>query len=438
MESEPTMKVDQIVKEPLAILGGPKAVHAEQPDLFAWPIVTAEDERAVLEVLRAGKMSGWDITRQFEAEYAAWQGTKYAVAHANGTMALEAAMWACGLRRGDELIAPSLTYWASALPAMRIGATIVFADIDPVSLCIDPADIERRITGRTKAIVVVHYCGHPCDMDPIVAIARKHNLKLIEDVSHAHGALYKGRMVGTFGDAAAMSMMAGKSLAIGEAGMLCTNDRGIFERTIAYCHYERTGQDLTLPDVKPFAGLPQGAMKGRLNQICSAMGRVQLKSYSQRMQTIQDAMNRFWDVLEGTPGLRPHRPARDSGSTMGGWYNPLGHYVPEELGGLPVDRFIEAVKAEGGRCGRGCNFPLHLHPLLNDADIFGDGKPTRIAFADRDVRQPAGSLPVSEALAERCYGIPWFKHDRAEDIGRYAAAFKKVAVQAEKGALHEA
>jgi perosamine synthetase len=156
------------------------------------------------------------------------------------------------------------------------------------------------------------------------------------------------------------------------------------------------------------------------------------------MQTIQDAMNRFWDVLEGTPGLRPHRPARDSGSTMGGWYNPLGHYVPEELGGLPVDKFIEAVKAEGGRCGRGCNFPLHLHPLLNDADIFGDGKPTRIAFADRDVRQPAGSLPVSEALAERCYGIPWFKHDRAEDIGRYAAAFKKVAVQAEKGALHEA
>lgn len=426
------MYIDKIVSEPLAILGGPRAVPAEQPDLFAWPIVTQEDEQAVLEVLRAGKMSAWDISRQFEAEYAAWQGTKHAVGLPNGTMALEAAMWACGLRRGDEIIAPSLTYWATALPALRLGATIVFADIDPASLCIDPADIERRITPRTKAIVVVHYCGHPADMGPIVAIARRHDLKLLEDVSHAHGALYKGRMVGTFGDVSAMSMMGQKSFPIGEGGMLCTDSREIFERVIAYCQYERTGQELTLPDLVPFAGLPQGAMKGRLNQTCAAMGRVQLKYYPQRIRAIQDAMNRFWDLLEGTPGLRPHRPAKDSGSTMGGWYNPLGHYIPEALGGLPVGRFIDAVNAEGGRSGRTCNAPLHLHPLLNDADIFGDGKPTRIAFADRDVRQGQGALPVSEALAEHCYGIPWFKHDRPDSIARYAAAFQKVARQAGK------
>jgi perosamine synthetase len=347
-------------------------------------------------------------------------------------------MWACGLRRGDEIIVPSLTYWASALPALRLGATIVFADIDAGSLCIDPADLEQRITPRTRAIVAVHYCGHPCDMDPIVAIARKHNLKIIEDVSHAHGALYKGRMVGTFGDVSAMSMMAGKSFPIGEGGMLCTDDRAIFERVIAYCQYERTGSDLTLPELKAYAGLPQGAMKGRLNQTCAAMGRVQLRHYPQRMRTIQDAMNRFWDLLEGTPGLRPHRPDKDSGSTMGGWYNPLGHYRADELGGLPVGRFIDAVNAEGGRSGRACNAPLHLHPLLNDADIFGDGKPTRIAFADRDVRQGQGSLPVSEALADRCYGIPWFKNDRPEEIERYATAFRKVALQAEKGTIHEA
>ncbi len=432
------MHMDQIAKEPLAILGGPKAVAADPPDLFVWPIVTAEDEQAVLEVLRAGKMSGWDISRQFEAEYATWQGTKYAVGLPNGTMALEAAMWACGLRRGDEIIGPSLTYWASLLPAMRLGATIVFADIHPASLCIDPADIEHRITSRTKAIVVVHYCGHPADMDLILAIARRHGLKVIEDVSHAHGALYKGRMVGTFGDVAAMSMMAGKSFPIGEGAMLCTNSQEIHERTIAYCQYERTGSDLTLPDLKALAGLPQGAMKGRLNQTCSAMGRVQLRYYPQRMKEIQDAMNRFWDLLEGAPGLRSHRPDKASGSTMGGWYNPLGHYIPEELAGLPVGRFIEAVNAEGGRSGRASNIPLHLHPVLNEADVYGDGRPTRIAFADRDVRQGQGSLPVSEALVERCYGVPWFKHDRPEPIERYAAAFKKVALQAAKGALHEA
>ncbi|MFQ6048674.1 MAG: DegT/DnrJ/EryC1/StrS family aminotransferase [Phycisphaerae bacterium] len=426
------MSLSMAASQRLALLGGPKAVEVDEPDLFGWPIVTEEDERAVLEVLRAGSMSSIEITRQFEAEYAAYQGVRYALAHCNGTAALLAAMFGCGVGRGDEIIAPSITYWASALPAFALGATVVFADINPVSLCIEPADIERRITPRTKAIVVVHYCGHPADMDPIMAVAGKYAVKVIEDVSHAHGALYKGRMVGSIGDVAAMSMMAGKSLAIGEAGMLCTNDRQIYERAVAFGHYQRHRSELSLAELKRFAGLPLGGCKNRLNQTCSAMGRVQLRHYPQRMKVIQDAMNRFWDLLEGTPGIRPHRPQKGSGSTMGGWYNPVGHYLPEELGGLPVSLFIEAVNAEGGRSGRGCNFPLHLHPVFNDADVYGDGKPTRIAFSDRDVRQPPGSLPVSEALAERCFGVPWFKHDRAESIARYAAAYRKVALQADK------
>lgn len=424
---------------PLAILGGPKAVPADEPDLFHWPIVTREDEQAVVDVLRAGNMSDWDLTQQFEREWGEYQGTRFNLAHCNGTAALLAAMWAVGLGRGDELIAPSLTYWASATQVMSLGATPVFADIDPVTLCIDPNDIGRRITPQTRAIMVVHYCGHPCDMDPILAVARKHDLKVIEDVSHAHGSLYKGRMCGALGDVSAMSMMARKSFSIGEAGMLCTNDREIYERAVAFAHYERTLTDLTLPDLKVVAaaggfatGLPLGGVKGRINQTCSAMGRVQLRHYPARIATIQDAMNRFWDLLEGCPGIRPHRPTKNSGSTMGGWYNPVGHYVPEELGGLPVERFVEAVNAEGGRSGRGVNFPLHLHPLLNDADVYRDGRPTRIAFADRDVRQPRGSLAVSERLSSRAFGIPWFKHDRPESIKRYAEAFRKVATQAEK------
>jgi dTDP-4-amino-4,6-dideoxygalactose transaminase len=423
----------------LALLGGPKAVPREDESLFHWPIVTHEDEQAVLDVLRAGNMSDWDITQQFEREWAAYQGTRYALAHCNGTAALLAAMWAAGLGRGDEMIAPSLTYWASATQVMSLGATPVFADIDPVTLCIDPNDVEHRITPRTRAIMVVHYCGHPADMDPILAIARRHNLKVIEDVSHAHGSVYKGRMCGSIGDVSAMSMMARKSFSIGEAGMLCTDDRAIYERAIAFAHYERTKTDLTIPELKSVAaaegfatGLPLGGVKGRINQTCSAMGRVQLRHYPARIKVIQDAMNRFWDLLDGCPGVRPHRPVSGSGSTMGGWYNPVGHYVPEELGGLPVERFVEAVNAEGGRSGRGVNFPMHLHPLLNDADVYHDGKPTRIAFADRDVRQGRGSLPVSERLGSRAFGIPWFKHDRPEQIAQYAGAFRKVATQADK------
>jgi perosamine synthetase len=414
----------------LAIQGGPKTVQSEVGDLFAWPIITEEDEQAVLAVLRAGKMSGTDVTMEFEKEFAAWHGIRYALGHNTGTAALHAAMFACGVGPGDEIIAPSLTYWASALPALSLGATIVFAEVDPSTLCLDPGDVEHRLTPRTKAIVPVHYCGHPCDMDPLMEIARRHGVKVIEDVSHAHGGLYRGRLLGTIGDVGAMSLMSGKALPIGEGGILITDDLAIYERAVAFGHYERTGT-LTLPELKRFAGLPLGGHKYRMHQLSSAVGRVQLRHYRSRMEEIQRAMNTFWDLLEGVPGLRAHRPAEGTGSTMGGWYAAHGLYVPEELGGLSVQRFCEAVRAEGVSTSPGANFLLHLHPLLNEADVYGHGQSTRVANTERDVRQPRGSLPVSESIPERVFSIPWFKKFRPQLIEEHASAFRKVAEQAD-------
>jgi dTDP-4-amino-4,6-dideoxygalactose transaminase len=160
----------------------------------------------------------------------------------------------------------------------------------------------------------------------------------------------------------------------------------------------------------------------------SAVGRVQLKYYDARCEEIRRAMNYFWDQLDGVPGLRAHRVPRDSGSNMGGWYCPHGHYLAEELGGLSVTRFAEAVRAEGFEgCVAGCNGALHLHPVFNTCDTFGHGKPTRIANSTCDVRQAAGSLPISEGIGARVYAIPWFKHYRPEVIREYAEAFRKVA-----------
>jgi dTDP-4-amino-4,6-dideoxygalactose transaminase len=336
-------------------------------------------------------------------------------------------MWAVGVGVGDEIIAPSLTYWASALQCFSLGATVVFAEVDPETLCIDPQDIEHRITEHTKAIMVVHYVGHPADMDPILEIARRHGVAVIEDVSHAQGGLYKGRKVGTFGDVGAMSLMSGKSLPIGEAGMLVTDDLEIYERSIAFGHYSRYGEDIQTESLKPFARLPLGGYKYRMHQLSSAMGRVQLKYYDERSEEIRRAMNYFWDLLQDVPGVRPHRTPPRSDSTMAGWYAARGLYVPEELGGLSVSHFAAAVQAEGSSCTPGSNIPLHLHPLFNTCDVYGHGKPTRIANADRDVRQPAGSLPVTESLPRRLYSIPWFKRYYPELIEEHAHAFRKVA-----------
>src|SRR2546425_8455080 len=225
----------------LAIFGGPRAVTRDPGDLFRWPIVTREDESAVLDVLRRGAMSGTEVTVEFEAEFARWIGAEYALAYPSGTESIRAALWACGVGAGDEVLSSSLVTWAGCSQALALGAAVHFADIDPETLCLDPADLEHRIGPRTRAIVVVHYCGYPADMDAILAIARRRGVRVVEDVSHAHGALYRGRMCGTLGDIAAMSVMSAKGLAVGEGGMLVTGDRDLYERAIAFGHYEPTG-----------------------------------------------------------------------------------------------------------------------------------------------------------------------------------------------------
>ena len=395
-------------------------------DTFTWPIITKEEEDAVLEVLRRGAMSARDVTMQFEKEYAEWQGNKYALGFNNGTSALQTAMWAVGIRAGDEVIAQSVTYWATILPCLSLGATPVFAEIDPDTLTLDPNDIEHRITERTKAIVVQHNCGYPTDMDSIMAIAKKHKLKVIEDVSHSQGSLYKGKKAGTFGDVSGISFMSQKSLVAGEGGMLTTDDKGIYERAIAWGHYARFRDNIESEELRPYKGLPMGGYKYRMHQLSAAVGRVQLKYYDERCREIQKAMNYFWDLMEGVPGVKAHRPPKESNCTMGGWYSARGLYRPEELGGLSITTYVNALREEGVEINPGINKPLHLHPLFQTCDVYGHGKPTVIAFQDKgEVDVP--SLPISEAIHGRCMHVPNFKKYNPAVIEQYVKAFKKVS-----------
>jgi dTDP-4-amino-4,6-dideoxygalactose transaminase len=408
----------------LALLGGSKTVRLENTDMFDWPLVTQEHESAVVAMLRARSMSGTDLTMKFEEAYAAEMGMKYALACNNGTAAIHCALYGLGIGAGDEVICPSLTYWASIVPVYSLGATPVFADIDPDTLCVDPKDIQKRITNRTKAIIVVHYASMPADMDAIMEVAERANIAVFEDGSHAHAATYRGKLIGTFGKASGFSLMSGKALAIGEGGIMFTNDQRVYERAILFGHYERHGS-IQMEDIKKYAGIPCGGYKYRMHQASSAFGLIQLKHYKQQFKEIDMAMNYFCDLLEDTPGIKPIRPARGTQMSKGGWYFSLAHYRPDELGGLSVRRFAEAICAEGSICSPGCNKPLHLHPLFSEMDVYGHGKPTRIlnTSAERSIRE---QLPVTEAANHRVCTIPWFKHFRPEIIKEHAYAFKKV------------
>ncbi|MBQ8173955.1 MAG: aminotransferase class I/II-fold pyridoxal phosphate-dependent enzyme [Clostridia bacterium] len=423
--------------EKLAILGGTPALPKEAPkELFHWPIITEEDEAAALEIIRTNNFSGTDITTKFQDEFAAWQGRRHALAYTNGTMSIAAALFAIGLGAGDEIICPTKTYWASITAAQWLGATAVFCAINN-KMSLDPDDLERCITKRTKAIMVVHYHGYPADMDRIMEIANRHNLIVIEDVSHAQGGLYKGKKLGNFGHIAAMSMMSGKAFAAGEMGMLVTDDTRLYERALAYGHYERNNESFIKEseELKPYFHIAIGGVKGRVNQLCAALGRGQLKHFDERTAEIRRAMNYFFDQIEKIPGLSPLRVDESTGSTMGGFYHPHCIYDPAAFHGLSVKRFAKAVMDEfngTAPCWDGSNYCLHTHNYFKTFDGFHLGKPSRIAFADANAVPEDDVTPSLAASVEvHCFSVPWFKKLNKEWIDRYVAAIRKVVDQHE-------
>ena len=418
----------------LALLGGtPVIAQDELPKIgetFAWPVVNDAMRKASDEMLVGRRMSGTDVTKEFEKKFAAWNGTKYALACLNGTTALNTAFYAIGLKPGDEVICPSITMWASCSCVVNIGATVVFCDVKPDDLTIDPASFEAHITPRTKAVVVVHYMGAPCDMDPIMAIARKHNLKVVEDVSHAQGGLYKGRKLGSIGDVGAMSLMSGKSFAIGEAGMIVTDSAEIYEKSIRWGMYIRIPPTFGKDAIRRTKDVPFGGIKNRLNQCTSAVGIEQLKKYDRERAEIEEAMLYYHKCISDVKGIRIIYPKWEN-SNKAGWYSSRGLFLTERVPGVDNRVFAKAVSAELGKgyYSAGCNFPLHYSSVFNDEDIFGNGLPPSKRYLPAGVTsaKTTGRLPVAEGINARLIGDPWFKRFDKAVVDRFLEAIHKVA-----------
>ena len=259
--------------------GGPSAITIDQKPLLRWPKMGKEEEEMVLKLLRGGEISQSDIINDLSKEFAEFIGIKYALPKVNGTACLLSAFYSLGIGKGDEIIAPTNTYWASVMPAAFLGAKIVFCESDPTTLCIDPNDIEKKVTDKTKAVVPVHLYGYPCEMDRIMEIAEKNNLYVIEDASHAHGAVYKGKKIGTIGDVAAFSLQGSKVIPAGEAGILVTNNQDIYEKSVALGHYNKIN-GLESDTYKKYHRTGLG-LKHRLNPLNAAIGLCQLRKFQE-------------------------------------------------------------------------------------------------------------------------------------------------------------
>lgn len=344
----------------LAINGGPRA--AEGAVFPAWPIIGADDRDFVLETFESGKWGRLEGTKveEFERAYAAFQGAKHGIAATNGTAALELALLVAGVRPGDEVIVPAVTFIASASAVVRVGAVPVFADCDPDNAVISPASLEASITERTRACVLVHYGGYPCDFDAILPIARARGLAVIEDCAHAQGTEWRNKGVGSLGTIGAFSFQSSKSLTMGEGGIVVTDDDELAERARLFHNIGRIMGQLG------YRHLLIGS-NYRLSEMQAAVGLAQLPRLPEQISQRERAARFLAEELGRIGGLVPQR--LDARITRRGFYFFVLRYNRDEFGGLPRDRFVEALRAEGVPCGIGYGTPLYRQPAFSQGSI---------------------------------------------------------------------
>ena len=338
-----------------------------------WPSFSHEETAAVIRVLESGKVNYWtgDEGRQFEAEFAAFSGCKHAVALANGTVALELALQVLDIGPGDDVIVPSRTFIASASCVVMRGARPVVADIDRNSQNVTADTIRAVLSPRTRAIIAVHLAGWPCDMDPILELAREHQLKVVEDCAQAHGATYKGHPVGSMGDVNAFSFCQDKIMTTGgEGGMLTTNDTDLWSRAWAFKDHGKNYEAVYDRHHPPgYRWLHESfGTNWRLTEMQSAMGRVQLRKLPESIQ----ARRRLAGLLaERFSGILALRVTKTPDHVVHSFYKYCVFLQPERLReDWDRQRIVDAINAEGVPCFvGGCSeiylekaFPAELRP----------------------------------------------------------------------------
>jgi len=332
--------------ETLAIDGG--APVRDKP-FHAWPIYDEREEKALLRALHSGAWgASGEETTQFEREFAQAVGAKYAFAVPTGTAALETALFAIDIGYGDEVIIPPYTFVATANACLLRGALPVFADIDPQTFNLDPRAIESKITPRTRAIMPVHIGGCPANLDAIIEIARRHDLRVIEDAAQAHGARWKNRPVGAIGDLGGFSFQSSKNINCGEGGAVVTDDDELAERCESFRNYGRTRGGQWYQHDKVGTNF-------RMTQFQAAILRAQLERMEDWAQRRQENGDYLFDGLREL-GLAPQE--REAGVSRHAYHVLIVRYNSEAFGDWSCERFMEALCAEGVPTTRGY-FPLY-------------------------------------------------------------------------------
>lgn len=389
--------------ERLAIRGGAPVRKMMLPYGRQW--LDEDDIAAVVEVLRSDWLTTGPKVAEFEQAFADFVGAREAVAVSNGTAALHAAMHAIGIGSGDEVIVPAMTFAASANCVVFQGGTPVFADVEPDTLLLDPAQVEAKITPRTKAIIAVDYTGQPCDYDALRAIADKHGLILVADACHALGGSYKGRRVGSLADLNIFSFHPVKHITTGEGGMITTDDPALARRMRVFRNHGITSDHRQREQQGSwFYEMVDLGYNYRLTDFQCALGMSQLRKLPGWVARRQEIARRYDAAFAEMPAVEPLRVRADVSHAY--------HLYVIRLDVTPLRatraEVFAALRAEG--IGVNVHYiPVHLHPFY------------RQRFSTRP-----GDCPVAEAVYERLLSLPIFPSMSNRDIEDVIAAVFKV------------
>jgi dTDP-4-amino-4,6-dideoxygalactose transaminase len=397
----------------LAIDGGEPARRTPFP---FWPRHDEDEVAAVTDVLRSGRVNYWtgSNVKAFEEEFAAYHGMPHAVALANGTLALELALRLLGVGRGDEVVVTPRSFFASASSIVLAGARPVFADVDRDSGGLTADSIAAAITPRTRAVMVVHLGGWPCDMPAIMALARARGLRVIEDCAQAHGATIDGQRVGTFGDVGAFSFCQDKIITTGgEGGMLVMRDRDLWSEAWSFKDHGKSWERVHAVDHPPgfrWVHADFGS-NWRLTESQAAIGRIQLRKLDGWLGSRRLLALRLADGLAGVDALRiPVVPER----IRHAGYRQYLFVRPDRLAaGWTRDRILAAIAAEGVSILTGSCPEIYLEQAF-------DGRPER----------PAERLPVARELGETSLSLALHPALGPEDVDDMVRALRKVMAHA--------
>lgn len=413
----------------LALLGGTKVRKAPFP---SYVTIGEEEKRAVQEVLDSAVLSqflgtwspdfyGGPKVQQLEKNWREYFRVKNAVSVNSATSGLYAAVGAAGVGPGDEVIVSPYTMTASATAALVYGAIPVFADLDPEIFCLSPESIRERITPRTKAIIVVDLFGHPADMDEIMEIAGEHDLVVIEDAAQAPGATYKGKNAGTLADIGVFSLNYHKTIHCGEGGIVVTDDDEIADRvSLIRNHAEVVVKDKGTRNLVNMIGFNY-----RMTEIEAAIANEQLKKLETLLLPRIKAADYLTKRLKDLPGIDPPlvRPG-----VRHGYYMYTIRYHADQLG-VPRDRFVEALNAEGIPMESGYVEPIYLEPCYQQQIGFGsDGFPFTYPGYKGKVNYQKGICPVTEMMHYEQVMTTNICHANCtrSDLDEFLSAFEKV------------